>query len=164
MARAVLFETWVVQKLMILILLILGHVLLHSGIVFAEESVRTNIPPLPSLPEGQMGVFYSETLSRHSGFGSYGWSASGLPTESGIAPDSGAIKRIPDRAGIFISTVAVADKETPTEDSSNVHISMDGDKCTKRFKPLFDVDEYLDSINLPPMRRFYLNVWKRDKK
>ena len=70
-----------------------------------------------SLPDGRVGVVYTQTLSASGRVTPYAWSlASGsLPPGLSLAPATGAISGTPSASGAFTFSVQVVDAETPPE-------------------------------------------------
>lgn len=69
-----------------------------------------------SLPDGQVGVFYRQSLTATGGDGSYTWSiiAGGLPAGLSLVPSTGLISGTPTTAGTSNFTVQVVSGDAQT--------------------------------------------------
>jgi hypothetical protein len=68
-----------------------------------------------SLPNGQVGVAYSQTVSATGGTGAYTWSATGLPAGLSISVTTGVISGTPTATGTSTVSVTVMDSGSPQQ-------------------------------------------------
>ena len=84
-------------------------------------SIITDSP----LPEGQVGVDYSQSLTTMGGTAPYTWLHTGGSLPGGLSLDaSGAITGMPDIDGTFDFTVQVTDSASPTPDTATKTLSI----------------------------------------
>ena len=95
----------------------------------ADETFKT-LPSLTvttaSLPEGSLGVAYSQTLAASGGTTPYSWSITigALPAGLSLNAASGAITGTPTAAGVSNFTVKVTDSSTPTAQTATANLSV----------------------------------------
>ena len=92
-----------------------------------------------SLPSGQLGIAYSQTVAATGGTASYSWSVSAgaLPDGLSINASTGAITGTPTASGTASFTVRVTDSQTPA------------DTATKAFSVTIPVDLSVTTASLP---------------
>ena len=95
----------------------------------ADETFKT-LPSLTvttvSLPGGEVGTSYSQTLTASGGITPYSWSISSglLPAGLSLNAKSGAITGTPSAAGTSSFTVKVTDSSTPTPLTATANLSI----------------------------------------
>jgi len=77
-----------------------------------------SITTSPPLPNGTVGVPYSQTLAASGGTPPYSWSATGLPAGLALSSSTGALTGTPTAAGIFNFTATVTDSVKSTASKS----------------------------------------------
>ncbi|HUB03166.1 MAG TPA: putative Ig domain-containing protein [Terriglobales bacterium] len=98
----------------------------------ASQALTITVQPPPtltittsSLPAGEAGVIYSQTLTATGGVPSYQWSIIGsLPAGLTLNPSTGAISGTPSALGTSSFTVQVTDSETPTHGTATANLSI----------------------------------------
>jgi tripartite motif-containing protein 71 len=103
-------------------------VLVMSSATAASASAE--VTPLTvvtvSLPSGEFGAAYSQTLEASGGSTPYTWSltAGSLPEGLTLNPETGAISGTPSATGTSTFTVKVTDSSTPTAETATASLSI----------------------------------------
>jgi hypothetical protein len=93
-------------------------------------TITVNAPPAltittTSIPGGEVGIAYSQTLQATGGVPPYTWSVAGnLPAGLTLNPSTGAISGTPTAVGTSTFTVKVTDSETPSPSSTTKSLSI----------------------------------------
>jgi hypothetical protein len=89
----------------------------HTGGLHLSITIYFGLAVTTStLPDGQVGVFYSQSLTAIGGDGSYTWSiiAGSLPAGLSLVPSTGLISGTPTTAGTSNFTVQVVSGDAQT--------------------------------------------------
>ena len=110
------------RRLTIALIAVIGIALL-AGLLGCGEKAAPTITTASTLPTGEVGIAYSETLGASGGSGTYtNWSitAGTLPDGLSLGSSTGVISGIPTTAGTTTITVQVTDSlgGTATKDLS----------------------------------------------
>jgi Putative Ig domain/PKD domain len=91
----------------------------------ATLSIVISPPPLqitpPSLPNGNVGIFYSTPVTATGGTPPLTFSASGLPAGLAIAPSTGVISGTPQVTGTSLFSISVTDSTTPVHQTATLN-------------------------------------------
>ena len=103
----------------------------------------------PSLPPGELGLFYSHEMAAEGGLPPYQWIAEGLPSGLSIERNTGRIRGIPGAPGTFTVRITVSDARG-TSVAKNFSLFISPERVT-----LFDDAEF------SPDRWTFEDLWTR---
>jgi hypothetical protein len=97
-----------------------------NALTFTVSPAALTITTSSPLPDGVVGVAYSQTLSATGGQPPYSWSivAGSLPDGLALAPSTGVLSGTPSAAGSINFTVGVSDGAQPTPQTATKTLSL----------------------------------------
>ena len=93
------------------------------------------------LPDGTVGVAYSQTLAASGGTGPYTWGSSPLPAGLALHASTGVLDGTPTLLGLYTFTVTVTDAATKTY-SQSLNINIAGPAGTIIFSDDFETGDF----------------------
>jgi len=118
---------------------------IRSVVVLRYQGPLTIITP--SLPPGEVGLFYSHEMTAEGGLPPYQWVAEGLPSRLTIDRNTGRIQGVPEVGGTFTVRITVSDRQ--------------GNSVAKNFSLFINPEQVtlFDDADFSPDRWAFEDLW-----